>query len=146
VEQIQMKGAWILVNTGRPNAIVEEALRAGKIAEVIGYPEIRREVQFGSDSRVDFLLEGAPGKVYLEVKNATLREGNQALFPDSVSTRASKHVRELMAVVGQAYRAILLFHIGRSDVNGVSPAEAIDPEYATTLRQAANAGVELLAY
>ncbi len=145
VEQIQMAGAWIVVNTGRPNAIVGEALLAGRIPSLSMYPTVRREVAYGTDSRVDFLLEG-DGCAFVEVKNATMKAGDRAIFPDSVSERATKHLRELMAVIDDRTRAVLLFHVGRTDVNAVAPADAIDPVYGRTLREAAAAGVELLAY
>ncbi|WP_341936269.1 DNA/RNA nuclease SfsA [Marinimicrobium sp. C2-29] len=136
------------VNTGRANALVEEAIHSGVIAELQGYPVCRREVRYGQErSRVDFLLEDGDDRCYVEVKSVTLMEApGQGLFPDAVSQRGSKHLRELMERVAAGDRAVLVFCVQHSGVEWVAPADAIDPVYGATLRRAAEAGVELLAY
>ena len=143
-------GALVGVNTLFANGLVREAIRAGVVPELEGYGEVRGEVRFGSEgSRVDLLLSRPEGgaRCFLEVKNVTAAvQGGVALFPDAVSRRASKHLRELMAVVAAGERAALLFCVQRADVSEVRPADAIDPVYGRTLRDAAAAGVEVLAY
>lgn len=136
------------IHTGRSNALVEEAVTAGKISSLAGFSRLRREVRYGvENSRIDLLLEwdDAP-PCYLEVKNVTAAvEGEVALFPDAVSERGSKHLRELMAIVAAGSRAALVFCCQRNDVAEVRPADVIDPIYGRTLRQAIEAGVEAYA-
>jgi sugar fermentation stimulation protein A len=145
------------INTARTNALVEQALRDAVIAELRGYQTLRREVVYGSEkSRIDFLLsdkllnDGAlPDSrwCYLEVKNVTLMEAEgEGLFPDAVSVRGSKHLRELMAMVAQGHRAVLLFCVQHTGIRSVRAAAHIDPVYAATLSAALAAGVEIIAY
>ncbi|MYM64326.1 DNA/RNA nuclease SfsA [Pseudomaricurvus sp. HS19] len=136
------------VNTGRANALVEEAIVNGTIAELQGYERVRREVPYGAErSRIDLLLEGAAGNCYVEVKNVTLCEDEgQGLFPDSVSSRGTKHLRELAAMVAEGHRAVLLFCAQHTGIRRVSAAAEIDPLYAQTLAEVAAQGVEVYAY
>lgn len=138
------------VNTGRANALVQEAIANGVITELQGYTRVQAEVRYGDErSRIDFLLsghEGAPD-CYVEVKNVTLCEvGGQGLFPDSVSIRGTKHLRELALMAEQGHRAVLLFCVQHSGIERVSAAAAIDPEYARTLAEVMAKGVEAYAY
>ncbi len=143
-------GATVGINTGRSNRLVREALESGVISELSGYQRIRTEVRFGEEnSRVDLLLEdsGETPECYLEVKNVTAAvEGGVALFPDAVSVRGSRHLRELIRVLGCGARAALCFCVQRGDVSEVRPADEIDPDYGKVLREAIAAGVEVLAY
>lgn len=136
------------INTGRANALVEEAIHNGVIAELQGYETLYREKRYGSEnSRIDFLLECDDRQCFVEVKNVTLMEEvGQGLFPDAVSTRGSKHLRELMMMVNEGKRAVLLFCVQHTGIEWVAPADAIDPVYGETLRRAASVGVEILAY
>lgn len=136
------------VNTGRPNKLVREAIESGVIAELQGYSEIRPEVKYGDEnSRVDLLLIDGERRCYVEVKNTTLGVGDgRVLFPDAVTTRGAKHLRELMAMVEQGHRAVLVFCVQHSGAQSVGPADEIDPVYGQTLREAMDAGVEVLAY
>lgn len=138
----------ILINTGRPNAIVEEALRAGGIPEISGYDDIRREVRYGEEkSRIDFLLSGAERPdCYIEVKSVTMRSGELGAFPDSVTKRGQRHLRELSAMVAAGHRAVLLFLLSRGGLTGVRPADEIDPAYGAGIHAAVAAGVEVMAY
>ena len=141
-------GVPILVNTARPNQVVGEALAAGQLPELAGYASLRPEVRYGEGSRVDFLLsDPARPDCYVEVKSVTLKLApGLAAFPDAVTTRGEKHLRELMKVVAEGQRGVLLFLVGRGDVTRVRAAEEIDPRYAATLLEAQAAGVEVLAY
>jgi sugar fermentation stimulation protein A len=145
-ELVHTDGLWVGINTLLPNRLVREGIENGTIAELAGYRQIRAEVAYGTGSRIDLLLSGAPGTCYVEVKNVTLVEGGQALFPDAVSARGQKHLKELMEVVRLGHRGVNLFVVQRGDGESVSPADAIDPAYGRLLREAAQAGVELLAY
>lgn len=143
------QGRLACVNTGRANALVEEALHAGIISELAGFTGLKREVAYGEErSRVDFRLEFADGPAYVEVKSVTLGfEGSAvAAFPDAVTQRGTKHLRELAALARQGVRAVQLYCVNLSAIEAVRPAEEIDAAYAQALRAAVADGVEVLAY
>ncbi|TGU72635.1 DNA/RNA nuclease SfsA [Geomonas terrae] len=145
-ELVQADGVWVGINTQLPNLLAREAIQNGTIAELSGYEKITLEVPYGTGSRIDLLLTGERGLCYVETKNVTLVKERCALFPDAVSTRGQKHLRELMEMVRQGHRAVNLFVVQRGDGDALAPADAIDPVYGRLLREAAAAGVELLAY
>jgi sugar fermentation stimulation protein A len=146
-ELAEVDGAMVCVNTARANAVVAEALASGVIAELRGFDQMRPEVRYGARSRVDFLLETGGRKCYVEVKSVTLRGGDRVgAFPDAVTARGTRHLEELMAMVADGHRAVMLFCCNRTDARAMRPADEIDPLYGRTLRRAAAAGVELLAY
>lgn len=137
------------INTGLPNRLVREAIEASVIPELAGYGEIRREVAFGDEgSRVDLMLSGADRPpCYVEVKNVTAAvDDGIALFPDAVSARGAKHLRELSRLAAQGIRAVQFYCVQRADVSEVRPADAIDPAYGRALREAMAAGVEVMAW
>lgn len=145
-ELVRLGSHWVGVNTALPNQLVADAIASGAIPTLAGWPTLRREVAYGTGSRIDLLLQGGGRPdCYVEVKNVTLAEGKVARFPDSVTTRGQKHLRELMAVRAQGHRAALVFWVFRGDCTEVRPADDIDPEYGRLLRAAARAGVELVA-
>ncbi len=118
------------------------------ISELQGYDAIRQEVKYGENSRIDLLLqqEGKPD-TYIEVKNLTLLgESGDGSFPDAVTARGTKHLNELMAMVAEGHRAVMLFCVPHEGIERARPADEIDPLYGKTLRQAVRAGVEVLAY
>jgi sugar fermentation stimulation protein A len=145
-ELVEADGVWAGINTALPNRIVHEAIAGGEIPELAGYSAIRPEVPYGTGSRIDLLLSGDRPPCYVEVKNVTLVEGGQARFPDAVTTRGQKHLRELMEVVRKGERGVIFFLVQRPDGATVAPADDIDPEYGRLLRLAAASGVEPLAY
>jgi sugar fermentation stimulation protein A len=148
-ELIEVGKVMVGINTALPNALVSEAITNGTIGELSGYASIRREVAFGEErSRVDLLLEGAGREdCYVEVKNVTAAASRGvALFPDCVSERGSKHLRELIRLKARGLRPVQLYCVQRGDVKEVRPADGIDHEYGRTLREAIAAGVEVLAY
>jgi sugar fermentation stimulation protein A len=137
------------INTGRPNALVTEAIEAGTIAELAGYATLHREVKYGLNSRIDVLLSGGrdPRDCYVEVKNVHLmRESGLAEFPDSKTERGAKHLRELANMVAEGHRAVMVFLVQRSDAERFKLARDIDPAYAAAFQTAAASGVEMLCY
>ena len=148
-ELVEVGGVLVGINTGLPNGVVAEAIEAGLIPELAGYASLRREVKFGEEgSRVDLLLE-APDRVdcYVEVKNVTAAASKGvAVFPDSVSERGAKHLRELIRLRARGLRPVQVYCVQRGDVHEVRPADGIDHEYGRMLREAIAAGVEVLAY
>lgn len=142
-------GGLACVNTHRANALVEEALRDDRIPALSGYETLRREVRYGNEnSRIDLLLEdSARGRCYIEVKSVTLGlEQGLGAFPDAVTLRGLKHLRELSAIAASGDRAVLFFCVLHDDVERVSPAGHIDPAYAAGVREALVAGVEVMAW
>ncbi len=140
-------GMIVGVHTGRSNALVREAIELGRVPELAGYAAIRPEVKYGEGSRIDLLLSGTGRPdCYVEVKNVTAAvEGRIGYFPDAVTTRGARHLREMSAMVAAGHRAVLVFCVQREDVDAVRPADHIDPDYGLTLRAALAAGVEVLA-
>ncbi len=157
---ITQQDHWICVNTLRANQLVEEALINNTITELLDYSSIRREVSYGNEkSKVDFLLQSDnKPDTYVEVKSVTLLDshGNeniktdkpigQGYFPDTVSIRGQKHLRELSTLKQQGHRTVLLFAILHSGITSVKAAKHIDPQYAKLLAEATALGVEVLVY
>jgi sugar fermentation stimulation protein A len=142
---------WALVDTQRPNAMVEEAILNNTIPELFGYQQIRREVKYGHEnSRIDILLESPDRALcYVEIKNNTMLSSvkpGRSDFPDAVTTRGQKHLRELAAMAQKGARAVMFYLVNRSDVSSAGIAESIDPAYAKALREAMSCGVEVLCY
>lgn len=141
-------GDLVGVNTQRPNHLIREGIENGTITELQGYDSIKPEVKYGEEnSRIDLLLSKGESQCYVEVKNTTLGVGNgKVLFPDAVTTRGAKHLRELIKMVEEGHRAVLVFCVQHSGAKAVGPADEIDPQYGEVLREAIAAGVEILAY
>lgn len=148
LELVEADGGLVGINTMHPNRLTAEALAADAIPEAAGYTSHRREVRYGANSRVDFLLEGeGRPPCWLEVKNCHLRRaGTLAEFPDCVAARSLKHLKELTAMVEQGDRAVMLFVVQRTDCDAFAACHDLDPAYARGLAEAADAGVEVLVY
>lgn len=145
LELIRVAGHWVDTHTHRTNRVVEEGLRGRSIAGLEGF-DVRPEVRCG-ESRIDFLLERPGERVFVEVKNVTLTDGGTvACFPDAVTARGLRHLRELMRVRREGDRAVIFFLVQRGEATAFRPADHIDPAYGTALREAAAAGVEVLAH
>ncbi|MBI4806890.1 MAG: DNA/RNA nuclease SfsA [Desulfovibrio sp.] len=145
VEAVMHEGFWVGVNTAMPTRILKAAWNAGILPECAGYTQFAAEPRF-EHGRLDALLSGPNGTLYVETKNVTLVEDCAAQFPDAPSDRARKHMGELMRLARMGNRAALFFAVQRPDGQCFAPAEAIDPEYATLFRQALAVGVQAWAY
>jgi len=136
------------IDTSVPNRVVREALGAGRVPALSGYAALRAEVAYGSRSRVDFLL-AEPGRpdAYVEVKNVHLmRRPGLAEFPDCVTARGAKHLRDLTGVARAGGRAVMLYVVQRTDCHAMRLAADIDPAYAAAFSEARAAGVEAIAH
>ena len=157
----KLKYSWELVaaddtlvgiNTGHPNGLVAEAIKAGAMPELAGFEDLRQEVRYGKNSRIDILLEndGAPPcapACYVEVKNVHLRRSpGLAEFPDSVTARGAKHLVELGDMVESGARAVMVYLVQRNDCETFKIAADIDPNYDKALALALERGVEALCY
>ena len=145
------QGDTICVNTARANQLAVEAIETGIIRELTGYEQLKTEVRYGDEnSRIDILLTSSEHpSCYIEVKSVTLLDEahqGQGYFPDAVTTRGQKHLRELTKMVQNGHRAVLLFTVLHSGIEKVSPAHHIDPQYSKLLKNAQEQGVEILCY
>ncbi len=149
LELVDVDGVYVAINTLNPNKIAEEAVNGGWIPELTGYDEVRREVKYGENSRIDLLLSGGrrAAPCYVEIKNVHLsRAKGLAEFPDCVTARGAKHLRELGAMASSGARAVMLFIVQRGDCSRFQPAADLDPAYAAALAEAVATGVEVLCY
>lgn len=143
------EGEYIGINTHFANEIVYDAIKKGEIKEISEFVQIKREVKYGEEnSRIDiWLTDKEDQQIFVEVKSVTLlEEDGKGYFPDAVSTRGQKHLRELMHCVSQGHRAVLFFMIQHTGIKTVSAAAHIDPDYAMLLEEAIKNGVEVIAY
>jgi len=150
-ELAEINNTLIGVNTNQPNTLVNEAIISGKIKELQGFSSLRREVKYGKNSRIDILLENPDQtKCYVEVKSVTMKrllgKEKPAEFPDAVTTRGLKHLKELSAMVADGHRAVMLYVIQRNDSKSFKLARDIDPEYGKAYDAAIKSGVEILGY
>ncbi|UAA38523.1 DNA/RNA nuclease SfsA [Paraneptunicella aestuarii] len=145
---INSQGDWIGVNTHKANILVEEAILAGKIDTFAGYDSLKREVKYGQErSRIDLFLQGADQlDCYVEVKSVTLKQDGIGYFPDAVTERGQKHLRELVSIAQAGHRSVLFFCVQHTGINEVCVAEHIDPAYAQLCREARQQGVEVIAW
>lgn len=143
---VEWGSGWVGVETGIPNRVVAEAARRDRLPGLPGLREVRTEVRYGAEkSRIDVWARDAKAQeTFIEVKNTTLKDGAYALFPDAVTERGTKHLRELQGMVDQGHRAVIAFFIHRTDVERFDAAREVDPGYAETLLRAADRGVQVL--
>lgn len=141
-------GALICVNTLWANRLTKEALEQGRVSELSGYSTLKSEVKYGAErSRIDFLLQADfRPDCYIEVKSVTLAEKDFGFFPDAITERGQKHLRELMSVAAEGKRAVIFFAVLHSAITRFSPARHIDAKYAQLLIEAQRKGVEILVY
>ncbi len=146
-EIIDMPDSPVVVNTLRANHITKEAILRGFIPELSGHTSIKVEIKVGDHSRIDLLLEGDHVRPTLvEVKSCTYAEYGRVMFPDAVTTRGLKHLKELQQSLTRGYRCVMFFLVQRMDAHFFTPADHIDPAYAQGLHMARSNGVEVLVY
>ena len=147
LEMISSDKKLIGVNTQLTNKIVLEALRDKKIKNLIKYNNIKTEVKFSDNTRFDFLVSNNKEKCFVEVKNVTLlRKKGIAEFPDSITSRGAKHLKELINAKKKGYKSYILYLIQREDCNFFRIADDIDPEYKNIFDEALKNGVKMLCY
>ena len=150
LELIQTQGVWVGVNTSIPNKMLAAAFAAGRLPWAAGYTRFKREARCAppfASTRLDALLTGPNlPPLWVEAKSVTLRQGNDATFPDALSERGRKHLETLMALKAQGCRCACFYLVQRGDVAAFSPAAGIDPTYARLFYEALNSGVEVYVY
>ncbi len=145
-EMVKANSTWIGINTMIPNKLVAQSIEKGLIPEVAGYEKIVTEKKVSQHSRLDLMLERENELCYIEIKNVSLVQNGVAMFPDAVTKRGAKHLRELITLKKNGNRAVIFFLIQRQDGIYFAPADNIDPEYGKMLREAYSKGVEILPY
>jgi len=144
-EMTLLEGVWVGINTALPNRVIGRLLAQKLLPELGDYEEVKSEVLFGEEnSRVDFVLTNQGHTTFIEVKNTTWGKDCTAIFPDTVTSRGQKHLRELMTVVGAYSSAVILYFISRKDCHQFRAGAEVDPAYALLLRQAITKGVRVL--
>ncbi len=135
----------INMDSQAPNSAAFEAVKNGIIKE-IGVPDyVKREVTY-SKSRFDLYFEKGGKKGFIEVKGVTLEKDSMTYFPDAPTQRGARHLEELIKAKGEGYEAYVLFVIQMKGVTGFSPNYETDLNFAQTLKQAQNKGVNVIAY
>ena len=146
-ELVETAEGLACVHSAKANQVVYEAFAGGRINGFESYPEIFREVKYGRGSRVDLLLQGPGGRVFVEVKSVTLcRRGSWGAFPDAISDRGRKHISELQEMLAENTRAVLFFCAFHNGITAVNAAGDIDRRYRDTLQQAMARGLEVMAW
>ncbi len=145
-ELVETPSGMACIHSARANAVVREGFERGLLPGFEDYPTLRSEVKYGEGSRADLLLEGDAGRVFVEVKSVTLCREGVGAFPDAVSERGRKHIRELQAVLAPDTRGLLLFCVFHSGIERVCAAGDIDPAYRDALAGALDAGLEVQAW
>ena len=147
-EIVQVSNHMIGINTLRANSLVVSAIEKSLVPKLSDYVSLKQEVKYGTEnSRIDIFLGYNDQNCYVEVKNVTLVDSDRiAYFPDAVSARGQKHLRELMHVVTLGSRGVIFYCVQHTNARLVKPADHIDTKYGELLRQASASGVEILAY
>tara|TARA_Y100001936_G_C15992595_1_gene623225 strand:+ start:221 stop:922 length:702 start_codon:yes stop_codon:yes gene_type:complete len=144
---IEVQNSKVGVNTHFTNKIVDHALKNNILKHFSNKVTIQREKVFNKNTRFDFFLQEKKEKIFLEVKNVTLkRKDDLAEFPDSVTLRGTKHIKELINAKKRGFKAVLMFVIQRDDCNKFKVAEDIDPEYSKILKIAIKQKVKIVCY
>mgnify|MGYP000157954142 CR=1 FL=1 len=144
---IEVNKKLVGINTHLTNKIIMESLQRKKIEALKKYPEIKSEVKFSEKTRFDFLISNNAKKCFLEIKNVTLvRKNTIAEFPDSVTSRGTKHLKELINAKKKGYESYILYLIQRDDCKSFQIAKDLDREYKNTFDIALKNGVKVLCY
>ena len=146
LELTKLYNQYICTNTNVANKIAIEAIQNGTIKELQNYATLKPEQKYGQNSRIDILLENENNKCYVEVKSVTLKIDNYLAFPDSVTSRGEKHLNELLQMVKDGHRAVMLYIIQRTDNLPFRIANEIDKKYYDSFLEVTKQGVEVLVY
>jgi len=147
LEIISVNKKLVGINTLSTNKIILESLKKKKIKNLIKFPDIKNEIKFSQKTRFDFLISNKIQKCFLEVKNVTLmRENGIAEFPDAITSRGTKHLKELVAAKKKGFESFILYLIQRDDCKSFKIAKDIDEEYKNTFDAALKNGVKILCY
>ena len=146
LELTKMSENLICTNTGVANKIAIEAIENSTIKELQGYTSLKPEQKYGQNSRIDILLENENQKCYVEVKSVSLKINDNLAFPDSVTSRGTKHLNELYDMVKDGHRAVMLYVVQRTDDLPFRLACEIDKKYCEAFAEVTKKGVEVLVY
>jgi len=147
LEIVSVDKKLVGINTQLTNKIVLEALNQKKIKNLVKFVNIKAEAKFSDKTRFDFLISNNKDKCFLEVKNVTLVRSNKiAEFPDAITSRGTKHLKELIAAKKKGYESYILYLIQREDCKSFKIADDIDQEYKTAFNEAFKNGVKILCY
>mgnify|MGYP000610054374 FL=1 len=146
LRMVKKKDDWVSIDSQLPNALAYEAISGGVIKELSGYTQISKEVTY-QNSRFDLQLINNNGQIcFVEVKGVTLERDGWSYFPDAPTERGRKHIDELIHAAGCGFKVALLFVVQFEQAAGFSPNRATDPYFANKVKEAKNAGVDVLSY
>lgn len=135
------------IHTGRPLAVLVEAISSGKVPELAGYASMRRDLKMSRERGVDLILEGNGLRTcYISVKNVTLAHEQIGYFPDATVEHGTRDMVALTDLVREGNRSVIVFLVQRADVETFRPADHIDPDFGLAFRDAAARGVEVLCH
>ncbi|WP_299270251.1 DNA/RNA nuclease SfsA [uncultured Psychrosphaera sp.] len=152
-------GHFIGINTIKANKVVIEAINKGLLPTLNNYSTLATEVKYGNEnSRIDILLtdnalddssdrSSTKPNCYVEVKSTTLlldEKTGLGAFPDAVTTRGQKHIRELVEMIQQGHRGVIVFLVQHTGIESVKVADTVDAKYADELKKAFFAGLEII--
>ena len=147
LEIVKVKNKMIGVNTLLSNKIVLEALNQKKIKSLIKYNNIKTEVKFSNKTRFDFLISNDKEKCFIEVKNVTLiRKKRIAEFPDAITTRGTKHLKELIIAKEKGFKSYIFYLLQMEGCESFKIAKDIDVQYNLAFNEALKSGVKILCY
>jgi sugar fermentation stimulation protein A len=146
LELTNVEDSMICTNTGVANKLGVEAIQDGTIKELQGYASLKTEQKYGQNSRIDILLENENQKCFVEIKSVTLKLEDSLAFPDAVTSRGAKHLDELISMVQNGDRAVMLYIVQRTDKLSFRIANEIDTKYDEAFKKAIKMGVEVLVY
>lgn len=146
LEMIKVNDTWVGVNTSLTNKLVIEAIKENRITEFAEFDTLQPEVSISKGTRLDLLVTRSGHPTYIEIKNCSLAENGRAMFPDAVTARGTKHLKELTSLCREGKGACIFYLVQRMDVDSFSPATHIDPTYGAVLQDAIAAGVMPLVY
>jgi sugar fermentation stimulation protein A len=146
LELTNVEDSMICTNTGVANKLGVEAIQDGTIKELQGYASLKTEQKYGQNSRIDILLENENKKCFVEIKSVTLKLEDSLAFPDAVTSRGAKHLDELVSMVQNGDRAVMLYIVQRTDKLSFRIANEIDTKYDEAFKKAIKMGVEVLVY
>lgn len=146
LEMVMDNSTWVGVNTAKTNKLVIEAIENGQITEFLNVDTVKSEIKTSAHTRLDLQVINGNNSTYIEVKNCSLAIDGCAMFPDAVTVRGTKHLRELSRLTEEGSKSCIFYLVQRMDADRFSPASHIDPTYSKALLDAANAGVIILVY
>jgi sugar fermentation stimulation protein A len=145
-EFIKVANTWVGVNVSTPRKLVVEALTLKALPVLSSYGDMTLDASYGRGNKVDIVMHGAEQNAFINVYHVSWAEEGIARFPETPNARARKGLRDLTEIARQGHHAVAFFLVQRADCTRFAPAAMVDPEWGRLFREAASAGVDMMAY